>query len=430
MTGFNPQQTRDNVDPELQERGTRMPTHTAAASAEAGRLTPFMAAPIRPMETLKGLRASGWQALNQMIKINQAGPVVADLGYAIVPLSSLGSNMLDLVNRDSNDGLDLFLGTSTSTGTNEFRVLSTNNDTLFGAPASFDSPASSLVKRATYKIAETYYDVPRTGYVTDGNYLDDNQLPLIDHFIRGALRSNINLADVDNQIEAGDTVSDLAQKLSFLGKSDRTYSEYLSDQGVDVTRVQSLPEIVHWERNLLKPDGSPHMFGAASSSTTLLSSIGQFLRIISGQAVVGDAGGMAGAKNDIEVRMSKNFLVMEPSVLIGWATWWPFDVDGGSGDFSHYMDISKMVNPSQWGDKAGGLSEIDFIGSGPLQTGTSGITETSRAWNFLNLFLNGDSFVNDSSAFGFLGIADSALNDIEVNNFIMTQLAIATDLVS
>jgi hypothetical protein len=385
-----------------------------------------------------------------MVKTTAMPPLVSDLMMCIVPLSAFGEEMKDLVltdlrdnshsprqNQSDHDG-EAGVGTSFSQirdwplYRDEIRWAGMPSTSISGSDT-FDM--ASWVPKATEIVAKTFYDYDDTEtYGPLENVLDSNSEwgPQIGDPVRGTLRESINV-DLTSLDSTTGTLPELAQRLSAVGKPDQTYIEYLAGYGVNPGSVQSMPEIVLWERELLMPEGSPQMFGHISAGATGLGGIwGAITKSLGGGDFIGDEGGMRGARQVWQLNESRNFHIKEPSILIGFSAWWPFQHK--IADTAHYLDVCTFNNAGSWGNPVAGLDEKDFIGAGPVaaqqQRGATP-SSTNRMWNKLNLYLNGDSFCNDVDAFEFFGVGNDPLTDDNrrVNTFADIKLSVATDLV-
>jgi hypothetical protein len=437
-----------NVD--LTERGTRRPRHHAAVTTPQGRLQPIFAAPLRPNETLTNVNIKGWSQFAQMVKTTAMPPLVADLMVAIVPLSAYGEEMKELVLTDLRDNSHVPRSNQadhdgealSASGFTNIRDFALYRDEIkwAGMPSTSVSSVdtfdmASWVPKGTEIIAKTFYDYDDTeGYGPLENVVDGNSEwgPQIGDPVRGTLRESINM-DLTSLDAISGNLADVAQRLSAVGKPDQTYIEYLAGYGVTPSSVQSMPEIVMWERELLMPEGSPQMFGHISAGATGLGGIwGSITKALGGADFIGDEGGMRGARQVWQLNESRNFHIKEPSILIGYVAWWPFQHK--IADTAHYLDICTFNNAGSWGNPVAGLDEADFIGAGAVAAQQDrGATpgSTNRMWNKLNLYLNGDSFCNDVDAFEFFGIGNDPLTDDNrrVNTFADIRLQVATDLV-
>ena len=111
MSG-SPETMYDQADVDLNERGTRRPRHQGVVTTPSGRLQPFMAAPLRPNETITNLKATGWSIYSQMVKQTASPPLVSDLLFVKVPVSALGPEMMDIILQDLDDPCLLYTSPS------------------------------------------------------------------------------------------------------------------------------------------------------------------------------------------------------------------------------------------------------------------------------------------------------------------------------
>lgn len=357
-------------------------------------------------------------------------------------------------------------------------------DALVGSEYSTYVPYTAA---STYAVAEHFYDME--GTETGGSSIGDDDLwdspPRVAHPINDMLRSAIafgpgavtdshadeasleqDTADANVSIEF--SIADLAQQMSLMTKANQTYREYLESFGVDPRRARSMPQCVLYERRDMMPRFDTaaaasaemfHRFGVNSADVI----VGEFpagtdAAELSGYFFAQDAAGAStvnftgdnspmGMVSTIwRERRNKRWFIDEPSVLIGVAVW--HQAQFSAGNFGHIMSISRLTNSGHWGQPKG-LDEADFLGVGALytpqgdaiQASVSGGAGNRMAYNTLNLWLNGDSFTNDTAAFeywtpgqGTSGIADdvTGVSSIvpRVNHVGSCHLAIATDLVN
>ena len=172
-------------------------------------------------------------------------------------------------------------------------------------------------------------------------------------------------------------------------------------------------------------------FQIGATSTALDGFFGVIRRLFGGSDFVGDEGGMTGAKHTWYQDYSKNIMIDEPSILLGLTVWFPFLTD--DVDFAHYFDMNLMNKPSMWGNPVAGLDEMDFLTTANLDTTQNKVTGTNAGVtaNLLNLYLNGDTFCNDTAAFDFVGLGNEpiGITNRRVNTFIDVKLSVATDIV-
>ena len=85
------------------DRGLRTPEHRFEIAGTQRQLLPFMAAPLRPGETLVAARLDGISMLNQLVKAAWARPFQMEVALYLVPISTLGDYFVDLLVGDFED---------------------------------------------------------------------------------------------------------------------------------------------------------------------------------------------------------------------------------------------------------------------------------------------------------------------------------------
>lgn len=487
---------------DLTDRGLRTPMHTGLVTMLPQTLTPFFAAPLRPMETLVGMRLNGSAYFNFLQKIGLHIPVGYELSVWKVPLTALGDEFIDLVAGDAEDAIGESAGAFLSTGQNvpipglqagqghlSGTALGNKNRPWAGEIGDLDDPPTAdtamyarWVSAATWEVARNFYDLEYEDQISGAGgrtvpTLHDEP-PKVADMIRGATYSGVTaggLASHPDQPPAAPelfatSVAQWAEALSLMSTPNRTYAEYLQAFGVNPKRVRSLPEPYLYRRGMLSPYGSPISwhFGAnwdgadgsnpssendfVINAPTHVGNDGVYVNSTlqaepptAGISMAGDVIGVTKLGAKFRIQRRRRLIVDEPSVLIGLCAWWPWM--NKLTQYAHHMDMSQMVRASHWGVPTGGLDEADFLNanvlSGPGGAGTQGdedqggVESGIRAMNMLNLYLNGDSFCNDTARFGVWGPLDDYQTDIELNGTdqrvdanMQVKLAIATDMVS
>jgi hypothetical protein len=491
---------------DLRARGLRTPMHTGLIQMTKQRLFPFMAAPIRPMETLIGCRVDMDAYFNKMVKLGIHIPIGFEWSMWLVPLSALGEEFQDLAVGDAEDSIRQAIATLRDSGQNvptpgaessqghlSGTALGTTprhwageigDAAVGGQPAAADSYYARYVSEATYAVARTYYDLepedtdPQTtgagGFRTNPSMMDNP--PAVADMIRGALYSGVTAGGTEalpdqEPTNFASSVSSWAEVLSLMSAPNRTYGEYLESFGVDLSTVQSLPEPYILKRGWLKPRGGVQSWnwGANWSSAIGNADDADAARFIVnafehddiegnwisnmvgtqasppdlGVVFAGDRAGISKLGKSWRVKRKRRLIAKEPSVLIGLAAWWP--MMSREYQFAHHLDLTHMIRPGHWGVPTGGLDESDFLMAQGVSNVASDSTEEDedqgelsglRAYNMLNLYLNGDSFCNSIDAFyqfgpgeNFSRYGDANENTWVVNASAAVQLAVATDMV-
>jgi len=452
-------------------RGLRTPMHTAAVTATRRRLQPFMAHPLRPNETLIGLRLNVGAWLNQGVKLGIHQPIGLEVGVWKVPVSALGDQFIDLIAGGAEDAAHRtdpiqvqtvnLPGPLAEQGHLDGTALGTKPRPWAGEVGQDAVPADAddaryarWVSASTWAVARAFYDL-ELGEHSSAADRDDftlhDEAPLLADMIRGATYSGITAGqDGIDTIPSGTTgtsayetsISQWAEVLAVMASPDRTYAEYLQAFGVNPSRVRSLPEPYLYRRGMLAPWGSPQMwhFGANWSSDNDSSadfvvnapeyndSYGQYVRQMAptiattpdrGVAFAGDRMGLVRLGTQFRLKRRRRMIVDEPSVLLGCFAWWP--VMTRESQYAHHMDMSQMMHAAHWGVPTGGIDETDFLAANTLMDAAAAgtqegeadadITGGLRAFNLLNLYLHGDAFCNDVNRFGLYGPFDTILEE-------------------
>ena len=461
----------------IEDRGLRSPRHVGnLAFAGPQTLRPFMAAPLRPGETLAGISVSGMSMLNSMVNIPMAPLTFAELGYWIVPISSLAPWFQSIFTETAED-----LATRGGVTTNAGRTILSQDPGDFATQGhltvgpqtrprpwageiggDFDAGTNDLasaympyVSHATNKVADTWYD--RSSSSGPEDELRDNVAPGIGRFIRSALTEGFPLDEPGIDDTTPGSLSQIVEGLFLLTQAEKTYAEYLAGHGVDPRRVQGLPMPVMVEQHRLTEHIPGHMSGP------VLAAIGTNEGLDSGiesgygsedfsSVVISDTdAGMLYAnrpsgflKTDWSAFRTRNLFIEEPSILLGTMCWW--NTRGERSNYGHVMEITRMLNSGHWGDSTfGGIEEEDFLTVQDIYdragtdeaAGPQSQTGTQNVFNLLNLFLHGEEFTdhdNDAQdAFGYRqpgGVEIPTGRNSSVTHKLSTQLHILSDLVA
>jgi hypothetical protein len=487
---------------DFRARGLRTPLHTALITCLPNRLYPFMAAPLRPNETLVGLRVTGGSWFNRLVKVGFHVPIGIEIGIWKVPLSALGDEFRDLVIHDAEDAAVQGSFTVQSARTVRAPGPVAEQGHLDGTPLGTkgrqwageigmglntpqgggDARYARWVSASTWEIGRTFYDLEMGDNAQlDNAHRDSFTLhddpPKISDMIRGATYSGVTAADHPDAVPQtapwSQSVSAWAEILSLMVKPDQTYREYLESFGVNPNRVDSIPEPIVYKRMMLQERGgtqSWHMGGnyiSEDQGNTLGDvedyqrriiayageyddDLGNYVRDMEptvstttedfGTTFAGDAVGVMRLGRNYRIKRKRRILADEPSVLLGCFAWSPMMYL--DSQFVHHLDMSQMMHAAHWGVPFGGIDEADFLQANELRDRTGAAPQIPhdavepgiRAFNMLNLYLNGDSFVNVGDRFGWYGPMDTYDESINlatrfVDSNLMTQLAIATDMV-
>jgi hypothetical protein len=453
---------------DLRARGIRTPMHSGLITAQVQQLTPWMVAPLRPNETLVGVRLDGHAFLNLMMKLGIHLPLGYELSMWKVPLSALGEEFVRLAVNDVEDVVHLGLGQSydnvelpgalASQGHLGGTALGTKPRIWAGeigedaTPSGFDDPRyARFCSAATWNVAQNYYDLElgETGSPADYNDPDlhDNP-PTVADMIRGATYSGISAGDTSASSPdyvphspsiMALSVAQWAEALSLMTKMNLTYAEWLGQFGVPSSRVRTLPEPIVIRRGMLDPWGPPHSWytganyysdpGANATDHQHFHVNSDFVNDINGFYIQGNGpytsddpdGGMAWAGDRMginkfgakfRITRQRRLIADEPCVILGLFCWWP--TMSFENQYVHHVDMSQMTKPAHWGVPTGGLDEADFMTANVLFNRDADAVQAGsdeeagiRAMNMLNLYVHGDSFCNDPDRFVNAGPFDN-----------------------
>jgi len=394
---------------DLSDRGLRNPRHTFGVSHPSDRLFPLFVAPLRPMETLVGLRFRARSMLNRMCQVNVSPPSEVEYCVWVVPVRSIGNFFTDMFTVDMEDqdnmetgatsaGLPRVAGLPINTQGHASRVPLQNRDRLWAGESGqadgeltvdFRASYAPYVSHALWHIARSWYETEineqmlsdsRTqGWLSTARAASDASLyqepPTIGRLIRSATNSGQAFgagADLPSTV----SMSEFAMRMSVLDNVNQSWPEFLKAQGVDPRRIDGLPRPVIMQRRLVEPFGSPIAAFAAAptgAATAALSNdrrggwyAGQDSATATGMgaaagALYGNFGGYGLMGTRLDVTRGRRLMIDEPSLLVGTLAWRVFDFDQRSQ--AQIFDATFMVNAGTWGvDRLGGsVDERDFI---------------------------------------------------------------------
>ena len=292
------------------DRGLRNPRHTFGIQSANRLLMPFMMAPLRPGETLVGLRLEARSALNQMIKYFHSVPVEVEYCIWKVSVRQIGEFFVDMFTSDLDDtrstlSVDPSTGlriapTPINTQGHQSRVpLQVRDRPWAGEVGQADGEVTvapqaayaPYVSHAIWHIARMCYDLrlntlnemldgSSTLYGTSAVAENPNLYqtpPPVGRLVRSATNSAMGWQAGPDQTPTATSLSEWASRLSVVDNPNRTYQEYLKAFGVDPRRIEGMPEPVLMQRRTLKPHGSPQVAYVpaltAVTNTTLSSGV-------------------------------------------------------------------------------------------------------------------------------------------------------------
>lgn len=466
------------------DRGIRSPRHLGFLGELGIRvIQPFMAAPVRPGETIVGMsyNANMWQ--RAMINLHQRPFVAAEIAYWVIPIATLDRFFRDLVVGSPQDLMERGTEAAAIGGT----TARTADDPVTGhghltpglhriarqwageiggnvaGAGVVGSEYAPYVSYGTWKVAEDWYalDLPASAYYENPALFDNP--PAVGPYIRSALRMGFDAGtpSVDPDPSGTTSLADMLEQLFLLTREEKTYAEYLSRHGVNPREVEGMAMPLVIDHFNFRPLGSGQAMGSflplddaagidppspiegtEPQESWVLDDVGA-----SEFRYFGDRGmyGTYGASRQGYRR--RNLRVEEPSILLGTVVAWR--EQGVLSQYSHIFDMTRMVHPGHWGDRGiGGVEEEDFLavqdvysidgttvqeGAGQDQSGSQ------MVFNLLNLYLHGEvnnmgRNANDDDGlrtfddFGPGGFEWSETNG-DINGHIQTQLHILSDLV-
>lgn len=461
----------------MQMRGLRTPLMTDLRAIPPHQLHPFLVHPLRPMETLVGMSINGHALLSNMVKLAWTPPIEFEVGVWKVPVASLGDEFQQLLISDPEDEWDLGSdvdrvgtgvryppGSVTEQGHLDGSALGDRDRPWAGEIGTPDlegvsNPARAYAKftsASTYRVAnsfyETEYDEANRSQIDDDLY---QVPPQLSEHIRGATFSGISAGEAspvtpDSDNIPVDSVSTFAERLSMMGNANLTWAEWLRAWGSDISRISSIPEPVFVKRYMMTNFGSPQ-YGPALTDLANVLTPSQVLN--GGETVTefqqtpgrifSDSSGLAQFGQVVRARRRRRVIADEPSILLGTICWWPWMNE--LNELVAHFDANRMIFGSMWGHPMGGLDEAEFVTVQDVSGATPGLGHdgaslSNRAFNLLNLYLNGEATSNEPGRFGFRFFGQQvspffeAIGGTEddqqlVNSMLKTRLAIATDLV-
>lgn len=445
------------------DRGLRNPRHTFGVQTPVRTLMPFMMAPLRPGETLVGLRLQCHAAFNQMVKYYHSVPAEVEFCIWKVSVRQIGEFFVDMFTSDLDDTRST-LSVDPSTGQriaplpintqgNQSRVPLQVRDRLWAGESGQADGEVTIAPQAAYApyVSHALWHIARMCYDlrlnTNNEMLDGTSIlntstteespnlyqfpPPLGRLVRSATNSAMGWQAGLDATPTATSLSEWASRLSLVDNPNRTYQEYLKAFGVDPRRIEGMPEPVLMQRRHLRPlstAGQVAYVPAPTAAVNLDSSMGLRSRNIptsgggTNSAIQGDFGGLYNVGAVLDQTRGKRLFVEEPSFLVGTVAWWPYDLDQRA--FANVFDAVYMINSGTWGDPTGGaVDERDFLINRALdnaQTGTSGepvgsaVTGQNEVgqsgpfvMNMLNLFLNGDNYTTSPTYMGHIkGMGD------------------------
>lgn len=448
------------------DRGLRNPRHTFGIQTPNRKLMPFMMAPLRPGETLVGLRLEARAFMNQMVKYFHSVPAEVEFAIWKVSVRQIGEFFVDMFTSDLDDTRSS-LSVDPSTGQaiaplpintqgHQSRVPLQVRDRLWAgesgqadgelaiAPQAAYAP---YVSHAIWHIARMCYDLSlntnnemldgsSTLYGTSAVETSSNLYqtpPPLGRLVRSATNSAMGWQAGPDATPTATSLSEWASRLSLVDNPNRTYQEYLKAFGVDPSRIEGMPEPVLMQRRTLKPYGGSNVAftSAPTAITPLDNSKGLRSRNIptagggANSAIQGDFGGLYNIGAFLDQTRGKRLFVDEPSFLVGTIAWWPYDLD--QRGFGNVFDAVYMINSGTWGDPTGGAVDerdflinraLDFATTGasgePIGSAVSGQNEVGQSGpfvlNMLNLFLNGDNYTTSPTYMGHMNGMGDGIN--------------------
>jgi hypothetical protein len=405
---------------DLRERGLRNPRHTFAVAHGGKKLVPLFIAPLRPMETMIGLRARINSMSYELMRTALTLPVEVEYCVWKVSVRQIGEFFIDTFVNDLEDvESQAVSGTDGTTATNiapspissqgqQSRTPLQTRDRVWagemgqaGAEPTVISNRSyaPYVSHAIWHIARMAYELeignqttPRRAGQTNGNQARTSvnlyqNPPVVGRLVRGALASAMGagLANTPDNAITTSSLSDWAERLSVVDNPNRTYFDYLKAFGVHPSKIPGMPEPVLMQRRLLRPHGTPatvwnpQTFAAPPSPPASFATFDSTHRMHldeaatspNGYALV-DGNAYQSFSAAIDETRGKRLVVDEPSFLIGTACWWPWDFDITSG--AHVFDATYMINSGTWGDPSkGSPDERDFLITRDVKQALAGV---------------------------------------------------------
>lgn len=463
------------------DRGIRKPRHLSFLG-ELGYnvLQPFMAAPIRPGETIAGMSYNINAWVRSMFNLSQRPFVAAEVGYWLIPLTALDEFFVDLVVGTGRDVMERSVE-SQSTGRaarvagnpvsgqghltpglqHKARQWAGEIGGQSGDNGLTGSEYAPYVSHAVWKVAQDWYDMQLNGSAYYENPALYDNPPQIQSYIRGASISSFTASTdaVDPDPSGNSELSDLLEGLFLLTREEKTYAEYLARHGIDPRRAAGIAQPVALEHFNFTPMGSPQVIAGftarddfslnAPVGTDEANTYGGFDELGTGDVQYHFDRGFYGAYGaSRQGYRTRNLLVTEPSILVGTMAAWK--EQGSAVRYSHIFDMTRMTHPGHWGDRGiGGVEEEDFLAvqdfyttdGATLQGGASSDqTGDEQVMNLLHLYLHGEvnnvgrnnNVTDGLDTFQIRepgGDSYDATNK-DINGHIQTQLHILSDLVA
>lgn len=450
----------------------RRPPHVGYLKGEAIQaFTPWMAAPVRPGEVIRGVHVHGETMTRQILNIQQSPLCFAELGVWLVPLSTLDPFFINLIMGTSWD-----VAQSTPTGGTQGSAAqyagnptTDQGHTTPGLQAAVRNWAGEVggvsggtngvagtyyapyVSWATYKVVDDWYQMAQgqTQY-QDKNMFDS--APTLRGFIEGALTSNfdVSLGGVDADPSAATSLASLIEDMFILTSSEMSYAEYLAAHSINPRRgsVGGLSQPLVLQNQMMRHREGDIVAGyaavdtnrgtAESDDTTQSEDLSAF----TGLSVVHDRAEYSSLRSSWSTRNPRPVLVEEPSIVLGTHVWWaarPKD-----DEYCYMFDMTRMTHPGHWGNRSfGGVEEEDFIAAQQLydstgtalQAGANDNQSGDAVFNMLNLYVNGEICCpnqggEDEFQFREIGGDPVAGNNATVNGKFLCRLDIESDLVA
>jgi hypothetical protein len=435
---------------DLQDRGLRNPRHTFSVASPGMSLMPTFMAPLRPNETVIGMRYRAEAILSQMCSHAFTVPMEVEFAVWKVAVRQIGEFFIDMFVNDLEDqpaaaGVDSATGMRlaglpiNAQGQKSRTPLQTRDRPWAGENALADSAVADVVgqayapytSHALWHIARMCYDMefaeverwgrdlgPVTGAFFENSQDLHQTPPRLGRLVRGAVSSAMGFGQGSDNVSGITSMADWAERLSVVDNPNRTYQEYLKAFGVNPSRIPGLPEPVMIQRRRLHPLGSPQFASVPTAIAGQSFDRASLNRVNVANSPVAsglafDGGGTVLLGTTLDEVRGKRLIVDEPSFLVGTVAWWPHDFDWHSG--AHVFDAAYLINSGTWGDPTGGaVDERDFLISRTIDAASQSATDLLPAGsaslhlndagqgnafviNLLNLFLNGDSYCNNST---------------------------------